>query len=254
MKVVIIEDEKITARDLQRTILAITPTAEIVATLHSVATAIQFFKTPVSVDLIFADIQLTDGVSFNIFSEVEIKAPIIFCTAFNNYYHEAFNNMGIDYLLKPFSKLTVENALLKYQNLKNTFLNTQPQLITAITTLNESTNNNKTNTVFARERDKIIPLTSENVAIIYIENGNTYAVTFTKERYNVTHSLDELETIFGPTFFRANRQFIINKQAVKDANNFKNRKLLVNLNIAFDEQIIIGKLKITNFLSWLAKA
>ncbi len=124
MKIVIIEDEKPTARDLAKTITAIEPDAEIVKLLNSVEEAIEYLSSN-SVDLIFSDIQLCDGLSFKIFEEVENHAPIIFCTAFNEYALEAFKSAGIDYLLKPFSKATVAKALEKYQKLKSAFAKPQ---------------------------------------------------------------------------------------------------------------------------------
>lgn len=121
MKVVIIEDEKVTAKDLKRTILEVDPDIEIGALLHSVEEAIEYFANHKDTDLIFSDIQLGDGLSFEIFKIMENQVPIIFCTAYNSYFHEAFEITGIDYLLKPFNNGAIEKALSKYIALEKTF-------------------------------------------------------------------------------------------------------------------------------------
>jgi two-component system, LytTR family, response regulator LytT len=250
MKIVIIEDEKLTAKDLAKTITGIEPDAEIVKLLHSVEEAIEYLSSN-SVDVIFSDIQLGDGLSFKIFEEVENHAPIIFCTAFNEYALEAFKSAGIDYLLKPFSKATVAKALEKYQKLKSTF--TKPSHDFAHL-LKEIERNiiKKGSSIVIRQGDKIIPLDSANVALFFVENENTYAYTFDQKKLLVHEKMEQLETSLSPIFFRANRQFLINRKAVKDAAQSFNRKIVVNLQLPFKEPIEIGKLKTTEFMDWLA--
>jgi two-component system, LytTR family, response regulator LytT len=252
MKIVIIEDEKITARDLVRTITAIEPDAEIIGLFHTVVDSINFLKVNNDADLIFSDIQLTDGDCFEIFSNINIIIPIIFCTAFNNFYTNAFAANGIAYLLKPFSKKTVEKALEKYQTLKASFIQKDSLYQHTISNLSQALNTNK-NALLVRQRERIIPLNTGNLALVYVNNGGNYAITFTLEKYAVTETLEEVERLFGAQFFRVNRQFLINRAAVKDASNLFNRKLLVNLTFTFKTQIIVGKLKTVAFLKWLSK-
>ena len=121
MKITIIEDEKLTAADLAETISEILPEAEIMALLHSVHSAITWFREHEQPDLIFSDVQLGDGLCFEIFKAVSITTPVIFCTAYDEYALKAFDTNGIDYILKPFDKSSVEAAINKYHNLKNTF-------------------------------------------------------------------------------------------------------------------------------------
>ena len=121
MKVVIIEDEKLTADDLAETILKIVPDAKIISVLHSVSTAISWFQKNEHPDLIFSDIQLGDGLSFEIFKKISTNVPVIFCTAYDEYALKAFDANGIDYILKPFDKSTIEAAFNKYNKLKNKF-------------------------------------------------------------------------------------------------------------------------------------
>ncbi len=250
MKIAIIEDEKPTARDLAKTISAIEPDAEIVKLLHSVEESVEYLSTN-SVDLIFSDIQLGDGLSFKIFEEIENHAPIIFCTAFNEYALEAFKSAGIDYLLKPFSKATVAKSLEKYQKLKSAFAKPSHDFAHLLKEIERSITK-KGSSIVIRQGDKIIPLDSANVALFFIENENTYVYTFDQKKLLVNESMEQLEASFSPIFFRANRQFLINRKAVKDAAQSFNRKIVVNLQFPFRETIEIGKLKTTEFMEWLA--
>jgi two-component system, LytTR family, response regulator LytT len=252
MKIVIIEDEKLTAKDLSKTIKAIDSDIEILALLHSVEEAIDFFKTNPELDLIFSDIELGDGLSFEIFEKVNNQTPIIFCTAFNEYALEAFKTVGIDYLLKPFSKITVEKSLEKYYSLKEKFASQNDALPNLMSLLKHQLFPNKIPSIIMQQGDKIIPLEGDKIALFYIEDNVVFAYTFDQKSHLLSQKLDVLEKTFYPTFFRANRQFLINRKAIKDASHYFNRKIIINLNLPFNEQIIVGKLKVTAFLDWLA--
>jgi two-component system, LytTR family, response regulator LytT len=254
MKIVIIEDEKWTAKDLSKTITSLDEDAEIVAILASVEEAVAYLKDNKDIDLIFSDIQLGDGLSFDIFETIDNKTPIIFCTAFNEYALKAFDTLGIDYLLKPFTKKTVGKALEKYQQLIGKFSPAQPQedYSSVMNLLKNQLNIGKTPSVIMQQGDKIIPLDGATIALFYIEDDYVFAHTFDQKRHLLSQKLDGLEKTFYPTFFRVNRQFLVSRKAIKDASHFFNRKILVNLTFPFKEQIIVGKLKVTAFLEWLA--
>ncbi len=254
MKIAIIEDEKLTAKDLAKTINVVEPDFEIVALLHSVEEAIDFFRLKPALDLIFSDIELGDGLSFEIFEKQEITTPIIFCTAYNQYALEAFKTVSIDYLLKPFSKHTVGKAIEKFYLLKGKSIAKENDYSTLMDLIKNQLNPNRNPSVIIQQADKIIPLDAAKIALFYIENDNVFAYTFDKTKQLLNNKLDVLEKQFSPSFFRANRQFLINRKAVKDASHYFNRKIVVNLNIPFHEQIIVGKLKVTAFVDWLANS
>lgn len=252
MKVVIIEDERVTAKDLKRTILAVEPDINIAAMLHSVEEALAYFNEHDDTDLIFSDIQLGDGLSFEVLRKINNLTPVIFCTAYNTYFAEAFEVAGIDYLLKPFTKTAVEKALGKYANLEKKFSQGKPDY-KALLGLLETGIAPRKNAVIVRQRDKIIPLEAADIALLYVENGCSFAYTFSKEKFILSENLEDLELSFSPSFFRANRQYLINRKAVKDASHHFNRKIIVNLTIPFNDQILVGKLKATAFVDWLAQ-
>ena len=252
MKIIIIEDEELTASDLSENIRKVDGTAEIVAILRSVRESVAYLRENIEPDLIFCDIQLGDGLSFEIFRECTVSAPVIFCTAFDEYALKAFKANGIDYILKPFSKNTIENALTRYNTLKSTFQKTTNP-IENILELFENRKQTKPNTVLVYHKDNIIPVRVNDIALFYIENELTRLLTFSREHHTINKSLDELESSTDDNFFRANRQFLINRSAVKSASQYFNRRLNVSLTIPFDNKILVSKEKATQFLNWLCE-
>jgi DNA-binding LytR/AlgR family response regulator len=233
MKIVIIEDEPLTAKDLEVCIHAAEPGAEVVATLGSVDEAIRYFKEHAAPDIIFSDIQLGDGQSFAIFEANAQIVPVIFCTAYDEYALEAFRAAGIDYILKPFTAKTIAAALAKYHHLK-------PREEPA------------RRSILVYYKTQIIPVAVEDIALVYVHDESTRLVLFNKQQYVVGKRLEEVEKIVGAAFYRVNRQYLVNREAIKDVSQDAGRRLLVNLLIPFDEPIMVGRVKASAFLSWLA--
>ena len=236
MRIVIIEDEPLTAKDLAACIVATEPAAEIVATLASVGEAETWFKTHAAPDLIFSDIHLGDGKSFAIFDRLMQVVPVVFCTAYDEYALEAFRSAGIDYILKPFSEKTVGTALEKYRALRG---DDRPKPAAASAIL-----------VFYKE--KILPVKMGEIALFYLQNEVVRLLGFDRKEYIVNRSLEELEGLAGPGFYRVNRQFLVNREAIADVSQYFGRKLLVNLRLPVEEKITVGRLKVNAFLDWLA--
>ena len=250
MNVVLIEDEKLVSDDLADILHSLDGTINISHTISSVKEAVSYFKHHDTPQLIFSDIQLGDGYSFEIFKELQTETPVIYCTAFNQHALQAFENNGIAYVLKPYSRNTIKQALDKYQSLKKTFgLHQQinyDNLLAAITGQTA-----KPQTLLVNYKNKIIPVKIAEVACFNIDHKATSLVTLQNERYSINQSLDELEEICGNNFFRANRQFLINKAGVKEVVHYGLRKLFVTLCVETGEQVVINKVKITAFLNWL---
>jgi two-component system, LytTR family, response regulator LytT len=251
VKIVIIEDEQLTANDLAKTIRKINPDINIVTFLYSVEDAIVWFKQNEHPDLIFSDIQLGDGLCFDIFKTIEIKSPIVFCTAYDEYALTAFRTNGIDYILKPFDEESVNNALRKYSELEKRFSAKKNQLEDLFESF-ENRESPKKGSILVYYKDKILPVKITNIALFYIENEITYLITFGQEKFTINESLDELESMVGHDFFRANRQYLIQRKAVKEAANYFLRSLSVTLTIPLKETIKVNKVKVPNFLNWLS--
>jgi len=253
MKVVIIEDEQHTARDLAVCIKKAEPRAEIMATLASLKEAKAFFEEGHDPDLIFSDIQLGDGLSFKLFDTIENTAPVIFCTAYDEYALQAFRAAGIDYILKPFTAKTIAGSLEKYKGLKEKFTKDHPSY-GSVAQLLEDPKRNEQRSVLVYHKEKITPVRIGDIALFYLHHEMTHLLTFDQQHFYINHTLEELEKMVAGAFFRANRQFLVNRVAVKDVSQYFGRKLLINLTFSFPEKITVGKLKTTPFLSWLARS
>jgi two-component system, LytTR family, response regulator LytT len=252
MKVVIVEDETLTAEDLAEILLKLPDGIEVVKILTSVAEAIPYFKQNTSPDLIFCDIQLGDGHSFEIFKQVHIDVPVIFCTAYDEYAFEAFRNNGIDYILKPFVKKSIKSAIEKYKSLRTRLSMTGIDYDNLLQNIRSRlSHDKKISSLLINWKDKIIPVRINDIALFSIDFKMTQLITFDNQKYFVNHTLDELEEICGEDFYRANRQYLINRNAVTEALQYHARKLVLKLKVEDKHEIIISKNRVPEFLSWL---
>ena len=253
MNIVIIEDEPLTAEDLTDIIGRIGGDIRILAVLDSAKTAISFFLNRPKVDLVFSDIQLGDGLSFEIFRSARVDAPIIFCTAYNEYALDAFRSNGIEYILKPYTRESIIRAIDKYYQLKKHFVPAEVDYEKIIRTITGGDKNKTAGSVLVYHREKIIPIGFEEIALFYIDKDLTYLHCFNGRSYVVEQSLEELEEAARGDFFRINRQSLVNRRAVLDASHYENRKYVVNLSIPFREALVVSKNRTGPFLQWLSR-
>ena len=239
MNILIIEDEPGTARLLREFITAIDEEYKILAVCDSIEATVAFLTTtPHRIDLLFMDIQLADGNSFDIFRQVTITAPVIFCTAFDTHLLEAFKSNGIDYILKPFHERDIEQAFNKLQQLRNS--------VSGPDKLQSS--------FLVKFREKIYPVAIKDVAVIALESEVVYLYTFNKEKHAVFKTIDEVEGVLDPqTFFRINRQMILHRDAIQEMEPFFNRRVIVNLKVPTTVRPLVSRLKVGLFLSWMEK-
>ena len=254
MDIVIIEDEPLTAEDLADTISEVDDRSQVVACLESVKESIDYFNNSDSPDLIFSDIQLSDGLCFELFQKMDIVVPVIFCTAYNEYAIQAFKANGIDYIVKPFNRKMVLEALERYRKLKHTFSG-QPDPIPydALMDMLTEKKNRHPASLLVHHKDQILPIKTEDIAVFFIENEMTRLFTFDRGLYFIDKSLDDLDKLTDSGFFRANRQHLVNRDAVKSASRKFNRKLVVRLSIPYKETITVSKAKAPDFLDWLGQ-
>jgi DNA-binding LytR/AlgR family response regulator len=250
MNIIIVEDEIKAAKSLANMITSIKPEAKIVATIQSIERAVTYFSENERPDLIFMDVQLSDGICFDIFKAVKITSPVVFCTAFDEYTLEAFKSNGIDYIVKPISKESIVNAFKKVEELKNFFQQSnQPDISELITKLG-SPEGKKTFLVF--QDNKYITVPTDTIAYFYIKREATTIVCFDKQEYVLPQSLDHVHSLLAPSqFFRVNRQYLINFSAVKETERYYTRKLFVRLVLPTPDTLLINKEKMYEFLNWL---
>lgn len=251
LNVVIIEDERLTALDLVNTLRKIDADIKVEAILDTVEAAIAYLKSNSHPDLVFSDIQLPDGLSFEIYKQVSLPVPVIFCTAYDQYALKAFEVNGIDYILKPFNKETVSKAIDKYRLLRSN-THDQSEIFDRFIQMLEQKSTRQNSSIIIYQGDKILPLEIDLIALFCLEENTVFAHTFEQKKHIVSQTLEELESLCGTSFFRVNRQFLVNRKAIKDASRYLNRKILVHLNMAYTTQILVGKLKTSQFIEWLS--
>lgn len=247
MRVVIIEDETAAAQNLAAILHKVCPDVEIMATIDTVVDSVEFFRSMPSLDLVFMDIHLADGASFRIFDNVDITAPIIFTTAYDQYAIEAFKVNSIDYLLKPINEEMVKRSINKWTRLTSSDRKEYAERV------NKVTGARPAEQVFlVHFRDKIIPLQCKDIAFIHTFEERVTAYCHDGNKYQLTLSLEALqEKLPSEEFFRANRQFIISRKAVKDISIWFGSRLIANLTIDTPERIIIPKARVHDFKEWL---
>lgn len=254
MDIVIIEDEPLTAEDLAETISEVDSSSQVVASLESLKESIAYFKNNDRPDLIFSDIQLSDGLCFELFKKIEIATPVIFCTAYDEYAIRAFKANGIDYIVKPFTEETVAEALEGYQTFKDAFSkDPDPIPYDALVDMLSEKKGRQPTSLLVNHKDHIVPVKVENIALFFIENEMTRLMTFDRNVYFIDKSLDDLDKLSGPIFYRANRQHLVNREAIKSASRKLTRKLAVRLSIPYNGSITVSKAKASKFLDWLSQ-
>ena len=251
MKAVIIEDEKIAAELLKNLICQLDENIEVVTVLQTVEDSVEWLNSNQHPDILFVDIHLADGSSFSIFEKTEVKCPIVFTTAYDEYALKAFEVNSIDYLLKPINKDDLQRALNKYKNLKGEKHEVDYKaLISRFLTETENVNNYKEH-FLVPERDKLVPLAAKDMAYVYIDLKLIKAVTFSGKVYYLNQNLDEIMTQLNPKmFFRANRQYIVSHEAIKDVSIWFGNKISLNLTIPTEEKIIVSKARVSDFKNW----
>ena len=251
MKIVIIEDEPLMAKDLAAALQQLDPSIVINAILSSVNQACIYFAGHELPDLVFSDIQLGDGLSFEIFRQQQVQVPVIFCTAYDEYALEAFKANGIDYILKPFTNEALYNSLQKCRFFQQRFLRNDTTYETLINLLYNKPVSSKT-AILVYQNERIIPLPIADIALFFIHNKMTLVLCHDQQIFMISQSLDELEQICGDAFYRANRQYLVSRKAVKEAAHYYARKLILRLTIPFKDTITVSKDKYAEFLQWLS--
>jgi two-component system, LytTR family, response regulator LytT len=250
MNIIIIEDEKPSARRLQRMLTSLNIEANTM--LHSVEESIAWFQNNEHPDLIFLDIQLSDGLSFEIFEAITIKSAVIFTTAYDEYALQAFKLNSIDYLLKPIDETDLEKALKKYQErlpqkqaVTLDFNDIKKLLINPI-----DREYKKRFSVKVGQHLKLINI--EDIECFYSENKGTYLYTSEGRNYLLDTTLELLEQELEPqTFFRINRKFFVNINAIKDMVSYTNSRLQIKLNTYNEDEVVVARERVKDFKEWL---
>ncbi|RNI22687.1 LytR/AlgR family response regulator transcription factor [Rufibacter latericius] len=260
MRILIVEDEALAARRLRKMVEALEPTSRVEAMLESVSATVQWFRTNPAPDLLLLDIELADGQSFDVFSQVEVTCPIIFTTAYDEHAIRAFRLNSVDYLLKPIQEKELQRSLQKLKDMKRVFSG-KAAFPMNIEALLQGLNEQRTqptdlyrDRILVKQGHRMFPVTSSEVAYFFTKEKINFLQTKDDRRYQVDFSMEELEKSLNPKdFFRANRQYIVNYSAVSKVSQEVNAKLKINLSPTSEEEVIISREKAMEFRHWLGE-
>lgn len=253
MKVVIIEDEKPAVEKLEQMLLRYDPEIEVLQCLASVEQSVNWLSDPANhADLLFMDIMLTDGMSFDIFEQIEVSIPIIFITAYNEFAIQAFKVNSIDYLLKPLNYNDLYRSLEKMKVLReNLPASTERIQYHELNRMLMQMSKSYKTRFMVKVGDHIRSVKSENVALFWAEGRTVYMVTNKQKRYIIDFKLESLESSLDPDqFFRPNRSFIVNINAISDVVVYSNSRLKIELNFDFEKEIIVSREKVNQLKEW----
>lgn len=253
MKVVIVEDEHLAASKLELMILKYDPKIEILEKLESVESTVSWLQNHNSPDLIFLDIQLTDGTSFEIIKEVELNCPVIFTTAYDQYALEAFNLQSIDYLIKPISQAKLDSSMEKLKKMQSNFSSYSAdfsQILNAVKGIGKDFKSR----FLVKSGSILKSINVMDIAYFYSEDKLVFMKTGANKRFVVGDTLDELENQLNPSdFFRVNRQYIVNFKVIQKVHPHFNGRLKIDFNPAPEEDIYVSNRRATPFKEWLDK-
>ena len=254
MRALIIEDEKPAAAMLQLLLMQYDPSTEIVANTTTVADSVAWLKANAhTIDIVFMDIQLAEGLSFDIFKQVAIAQPIVFTTAFDEYAIEAFKVNSIDYLLKP---IKFDDLVRSLNKLKALTTSQQPSMPASYSDLIKALSQSRQTyftRIMVRVGEHIKAFRVDDIVLFYAEGRTVYLYTQEKRRYIIDNTLEELTANLNPEqFFRCNRSMILNINHVVDAVVYSSTRLKIRLTIDFDEEVIVSRERVAPFKSWFA--
>ena len=248
MRVILVEDETAAAVNLKTLLGQVCPEVQILTILESVTDTVEWFRKNPVPDLVFMDIHLADGDAFRIFEQVEVTCPVVFTTAYDQYALEAFRVNSIDYLLKPIKSEDLARALAKLalfsQGDRSDYSGRVEQMAKQQV--------DKQRTFLIHVKDKIIPLSIQEIAFFYTRDERVTAYTLDGRELPMEGSLDSLMgSLPGTLFFRANRQFIISRKAIGDISVWFGSRLSLNLILKTPERIVISKARVPEFKRWM---
>jgi DNA-binding LytR/AlgR family response regulator len=252
MNVLIIEDEVPAAEKLERYLHKYDPTIQIVGVLTSVQDSVEYLQSKQqTIDLIFMDIQLTDGLSFQVFQQVQVVKPVIFITAFNEFALDAFKVNSIDYLLKPITFTDLSASLKKLETLRDQLQWDKEKADRVQQAFSNIKTKDYKSRFMVKLGDHIRSITADQIVMFFAEGRDVTLVTAQGRKFIIDYTLETLEDLLNPhSFYRINRTYILNINSIKDVIVYSNSRLKIALTQDFDKEIIVSREKVGSFKEW----
>lgn len=260
MKILIVEDEELAVKKLQKTLASVDDTTEIVGVADSIKSSVEWLQQNPSPDLILMDIELSDGQSFEIFNLIEVKTPVIFTTSYDEFALKAFKVNSVDYLLKPIQKEDLETALGKFKKMKESFggsINNTPDLSidTIVKELQQKLQPKEYRRRFlVKHAQKLVSINCDEIAYFYSDGRLNFFKTNDNRKFVVDYTMDELEEMLDPEkYFRISRSFYVSVASIEKIEDYFGNRLILNLNPPVDKEALVSREKVTDFKKWMGK-
>ncbi len=254
MEVLIIEDEQLGAEKLSRLLISIDDSITIAGNTRSIKSSVEWLLQHRHPDIILMDIELTDGQSFEIFNHVAIKSMVIFTTSYDEYALQAFKVNSVDYLLKPIKKGELKNALDKYQQWQQKFSSSALNVEQLIQELKRQQPKAWRSRFLVKQGQKLLSVETPDIAYFYADGRLSYFVTWSKQKYIVDYTIEDLEQMLDPQqFYRVNRGFVLHIKSIAQIHNYFNGKLKLELRPNIDKEVLVSRERATEFKEWMGK-
>jgi|SRR5688572_13802233 len=256
MKILIVEDEELAVKKLQKTLLSIDRMVEVVGVTDSIKSTVDYLKQNSAPDLILMDIELADGQSFEVFNMIQVKNPVIFITSYDEYALKAFKVNSVDYLLKPVQKDELEAALNKYKELNNTDNNKGTSDINNLIKELQSKLQPKEyrKRFLVKQAQKLVSIEVDEIAYFYSDGRLNFFKTRDNRKFVVDYTMDELSDMLDPEkYFRISRSFYVSVDAIDQIHDYFGNRLLLNLTPALDKEALVSREKVMDFKKWMGK-
>ena len=253
LNVLIVEDETPAVEKLRRYLQRYSPNIRVIQVCDSIALTVPWLTAhQAEIDLIFMDIQLKDGVSFSIFSQVNVQKPVIFITAYNEFALEAFKVNSIAYLLKPVTFDDLRASLEKFENFRDQFVVSDTRIASMKTLAEEKGPKSYKSRFMVKVGDHIRSITGDQILIFYADGRDVYLVTSQSRKFIIDFTLEALEEVLDPAlFFRANRTYILNINSIQDVVMYSNSRLKISTQPPWDKEIIVSRERVQDFKNWI---
>ena len=254
MNILIVEDEELAVKKLQKTLASVDPSANVVGVTDSIQGTVDWLQNNTTADLILMDIELADGQSFEVFNQVDVKAPVIFTTSYDEYALKAFKVNSVDYLLKPIQTEDLQAALAKYKKLTNGNKN-DVNLESLVKQLQQQLQPKEYRKRFlVKHAQKLVSVDVDEIAYFYSDGRLNFFKTHDNKKYVVDYTMEELEDMLDPDkFFRISRSFYVAIEAIDKIDDYFGNRLILQLTPAVDKEALVSREKVSDFKKWMGK-
>jgi len=260
MNILIVEDEELAIKKIQKTLSAVDDTATVVGVADSIKSTVEWLQTNPQPDLILMDIELSDGQSFEIFNQVEIKSPVVFTTSYDEYALKAFKVNSIDYLLKPVQKEDLEVAINKFKELKKVYAATPPtdtgvNMDNLLKELQQKLQPASFRKRFlVKHGQKLVSVEIEEIAYFFSDGRLNFFKTYDNRKFVVDYTMDELAVMLDPErYFRISRSFYVSAKSIEKIDDYFGNRLILGLKPSVDKEALVSREKVTDFKKWMGK-